>query len=257
MMPDQPIICFGQQPAGFFPKRFLVAKIEKARQLQKEIGGKIVFFYHDSDHDYRETITMMRDIKTGVIDRLNFEQENKIQKKYSPLYAKRLPESWQTVTARRLHRFVDQNLIDKFNSINAKNVADFCLELYQAMGLLNDIEIVRSGDKNFRNSASDLSGDYFVDVEYENEIVRARWRSGKIVLHRGGDQYLELPPQVITKEQINADREQRFGWMNSVIHCTHYITGKGEGTYLDTQNFAAVKFINRDDIADSDFAWIG
>ena len=41
---DHPIICFGQQPCGFFPKRFLFAKIITARRLQKEIGGEIVFF---------------------------------------------------------------------------------------------------------------------------------------------------------------------------------------------------------------------
>jgi len=48
---DHPIICFGQQPCGFFPKRFLFAKITAARRLQKEIGGEIVFLFHDSDHD--------------------------------------------------------------------------------------------------------------------------------------------------------------------------------------------------------------
>ena len=55
---DYPIICFGQQPCGFFPKRFLFAKIITARRLQKEIGGEIVFFFHDSDHDPRETIQL-------------------------------------------------------------------------------------------------------------------------------------------------------------------------------------------------------
>jgi hypothetical protein len=50
---SSPIICFGQQPCGFFPKRYLIAKINTARALQEKIGGKIVFFYHDSDADYR------------------------------------------------------------------------------------------------------------------------------------------------------------------------------------------------------------
>ena len=51
-MSAAPVICFGQQPCGFFPKRFLVAKIQTARRLQAELGGEIVFFYHDSDHTY-------------------------------------------------------------------------------------------------------------------------------------------------------------------------------------------------------------
>ena len=94
-MSSQPIICFGQQPNGFLPKRFFHAKVETARKLQKEIGGKIVFFYHDSDADYRETITIFTDPKTGEEVRLNFNTENKIQKKYSPLYKKQILAGWQ------------------------------------------------------------------------------------------------------------------------------------------------------------------
>ncbi|MGZ4966526.1 MAG: hypothetical protein ACXV97_05065, partial [Chthoniobacterales bacterium] len=67
-----PIICFGQQPCGIFPRRFLFAKIQTARRLQKEIGGEIVFFFHDSDHDPRETVTILRDLHTGEERRLNF-----------------------------------------------------------------------------------------------------------------------------------------------------------------------------------------
>ncbi len=80
---DHPIICFGQQPCGFFPKRFLFAKIITARRLQKEIGGEIVFFFHDSDHDPRETITIMQDRRSGHEVALNFQFENRIQKKFS------------------------------------------------------------------------------------------------------------------------------------------------------------------------------
>ncbi|PYI60736.1 MAG: hypothetical protein DMC59_02250, partial [Verrucomicrobia bacterium] len=69
---NQPIICFGQQPCGFFPKRYLAAKILTARHLQKEIGGEIVFFFHDSDHDPRETTTILRDQHTNEDVALNF-----------------------------------------------------------------------------------------------------------------------------------------------------------------------------------------
>src|SRR4051812_420661 len=85
------VICFGQQPCGFFPKRFLVAKIATARRLQKEMGGEIVFFYHDADHDPRETKTTLRHIQSGKGLEYNFEYENKIQRKFSPLYLKRVP----------------------------------------------------------------------------------------------------------------------------------------------------------------------
>src|SRR5206468_2001474 len=85
-----PIICFGQQPCGFFPKRFLFAKILTARRLQNEIGGDIVFFFHDSDHDPRETITILRDQHSNEEVALNFQFENRIQKQFSPLYVKRV-----------------------------------------------------------------------------------------------------------------------------------------------------------------------
>ena len=82
-----PIICFGQQPCGIFPRRFLFAKIETARRLQRELGGEIVFFYHDSDHDPRETMTILRDLHTGAEQRLNFHFAKKLQKQFSPLFA--------------------------------------------------------------------------------------------------------------------------------------------------------------------------
>jgi hypothetical protein len=64
-MNSAPVICFGQQPCGFFPRRFLFAKMQTARRLQQEIGGEIVFFYHDSDHDPRETRTLLRHHRPG------------------------------------------------------------------------------------------------------------------------------------------------------------------------------------------------
>ena len=97
-----PIICFGQQPCGIFPRRFLFAKIETARRLQRKIGGEIVFFYHDSDHDPRETITILRDLRSGREHRLNFQFANKLQKQFSPLFAKRVLPDWQEQAARQL-----------------------------------------------------------------------------------------------------------------------------------------------------------
>ncbi len=62
---SDPCICFGQQPCGFFPRRFFYAKLVTARRLQSEIGGEIVFFCHDSDHDPRETQTILTHKSTG------------------------------------------------------------------------------------------------------------------------------------------------------------------------------------------------
>jgi len=199
---NEPTICFGQQPCGFFPKRFLVAKINTARALQKEIGGKIVFFYHDSDADYRETITIMTDVKTADEVRLNFTQENKLQKKHSPLYLKRIPKGWKEEILKQLPRFVSKELIDIFKSVDERLVADFCLEMYHKMGLLEGIDVVRSSDKNFRSAAPGIK-EGFADVDYEGEVVRAKIEADRLSLHEGGQAYTYLPkPDKISKEQI-------------------------------------------------------
>src|SRR5438309_4238447 len=117
-----PIVCFGQQPCGFFPKRFLVAKILTARRLQEEIGGEIVFFFHDSDHDPRETITIVQDQQSGQEVALNFQFENRIQKQFSPLYAKRVLPEWQEKTARQLPNYVEQSLVTQFKETKCSNV---------------------------------------------------------------------------------------------------------------------------------------
>ena len=80
-MSVEPIIAFGQQPCGFFPRRFLVAKIQTARRLQAEMGGRIVFFCHDSDHDPRETRTILRHRTTGEAEKFNFAVDHKASTK--------------------------------------------------------------------------------------------------------------------------------------------------------------------------------
>src|ERR1700744_4607483 len=107
-----PIICFGQQPCGFFPKRFLVAKIQTARRLQAQIGGEIVFFFHDSDHDPRETKTLLRHRKNGEPFEINFTFANKLQRKYAPLYLKRVDPQWQAKTALQLPAYVDRRYVE-------------------------------------------------------------------------------------------------------------------------------------------------
>src|SRR3954453_19458925 len=128
-----PIICLGQQPCGIFPKRFLFAKIRTARHLQRTIGGKIVFFYHDSDHDPRETATVLQDRHSGQKLSLNLAFENKIQKLYSPLYLKRVVPEWKAKMERQLPAYVDRKLVEIFKGITKTTVADFCLSMYAAM----------------------------------------------------------------------------------------------------------------------------
>lgn len=252
---SSPIICFGQQPCGFFPKRFLVAKILTSRRLQKEFGGEIVFFYHDSDHDPRETRTVLRHRKTNEPAQLNFTFENKLQRKFSPLYAKRIPDGWQHKTELQLPNYIDHSLINIFKQASAKNVAEFCLEMYRYMGLLEGVTVIRSSSPEFRAAACEIS-DFFVDVSYDNEIVRARFADDVLKLHEGGDLYVDLPLVAFTKEQISPSRDSRLHWMQSVVHCTHYVAGAGEQEYLRTEDAPEITFITRDIIDRPEEAYV-
>lgn len=249
-----PIICFGQQPCGIFPRRFLFAKIQTARRLLQELGGEIFFFFHDSDHDPRETVTILRDRHTGDERRLNFDFANKVQKQFSPLFAKRVSRDWQEKTARQLHQYVAPDLVRHFEQVNADNVADFCLQMYARLGLLEGIRVIRSGDPEVRRRATDVP-DYFVDVRYQNELVRARRDDDFLLLHKGGDAYVHLPLEPHDKAQISPTRDTRLRWMQSVVGCTHYVAGAGERQYLNTADAPDVQFVTRDVISEPDRAY--
>jgi hypothetical protein len=249
-----PIICFGQQPCGFFPKRFLFAKLRTALRLQSEIGGQIVFFFHDSDHDPRETRTVLRHRKTNEPAQLNFAFKNYLQRKFSPLYLKEIPDGWQEKTARQLPKYISRRLSEVFQLSTAANVADFCLEMYQHLGLLDDIRVERSSAPDFRQASCNVS-EFFVDVPHEGEIVRARFMDGTLKLHKGGDSFVTLPETAFTKKQISPTRDTRFRWMQSVVNCSHYVLGAGEMDYLCPEKTPEVNFINRDPIDRSDEAY--
>jgi hypothetical protein len=252
-MSAEPIIAFGQQPCGFFPRRFLVAKIRTARRMQAEMGGRLVFFYHDSDHDPRETRTILRHRATGEPAQLNFAVATKLQRKFSPLYVKRIAPDWHAKTVRQLPNYVDGRVIDLFRKTSADTVADFCLEMYRRLALLDGIHVARSSDPVLRRSACEVS-EFFVDVPYEGEIVRARVRDGAFHLHAGGESFVTLPATAFTKEQISPTRDTRLRWMQSVIGCTHYVTGAGEQAYLRQDEAPHITFVRRDEIDRSDEA---
>ncbi|MBX3389272.1 MAG: hypothetical protein KF691_07420 [Phycisphaeraceae bacterium] len=259
-MSQSPVICFGQQPCGFFPRRFLVAKLRTARKLQAEIGGEIVFFYHDSDHDPRETQTTLHHHKTGEPTTLNFAFENKVQRKYTPFYLKRVVAEWHAKTLRQMPSFDAKVWLEEFRTLPMTNIADYCLEMYRRMGMLKGVRVARSGDPEFRKAACDV-GEFYADVPYEGEIVRARVMEeagGKRVLqlHQGGDSFLTIPaPASISKEQISPARDTRLRWMNSVLHCTHYVCGAGEQAYLKKEEAPETAFVNREPIERSDDAY--
>lgn len=251
---SSPVICFGQQPCGFFPRRFLAAKVFTARRLQREIGGEIVYFCHDSDHDPRETQTTLRHRVTGEAVAMNFTFENRLQRKFSPLFLKRIAPGWRANTARQLPNFVDSRWVDAFKGVTADRVADFCIEMYRSMGLLEGIRVVRSGDPAVRNAACAVD-DFFVDVPHQGEIVRARFVDGQLQLHEGGGSMVTLPRTPFEKWQVSPSRDSRLRWMQSVIGCTHYISGAGEQAYLRMEETPEITFLKRDLIERPDEAY--
>jgi len=95
----------------------------------------------------------------------------------------------------------------------------------------------------------------FVDAPYQGEIVRARLLDGALKLHEGGEAYTTLPWVPFTKVQVSPTRDSRLGWMQSVIHCTHYIAGMGEQAYLNKADAPDITFVTRDPIDRSDEAY--
>jgi hypothetical protein len=120
--------------------------------------------------------------------------------------------------------------------------------------LLDGIRVDRSSAPEFRARAVAVS-DYFVDQPYEGEIVRARHRDGKLLLHKGGDRFLEIPGDDFGAEQISPTRDTRFIWMQSVIHCTHYVAGASEQHYVNKADAPDVTFVRREEISDSGKAY--
>ena len=218
-----------------------------ARRLRDQIGGEIVFFYHDSDHDPRETKTLLRHLKTGEPFDMNFTFDNKLQRKFSPLFLKRVRADWKTKTALQLPAFVDRRWVEAFKACEESDVAGFCLEIYRRMGLIDGMRVERSSDPAFRTAACEI-GDHFVDVPYQGEIVRARYSNRDLKLHEGGDAYIVLPNAPFNKMQISPTRDTRLRWMQSVIHCTHYVCGASEQAYMKKDEAPEITYVNRDTI---------
>ena len=203
----------------------------------------------------------------------------RIQRKFSPLYLKQIAAGWPDKTLLQLPNYVGHPLINIFKKVSAANVADFCLEMYRGLGLLEGVRVVRSSDPAFRRAACDVP-EFFVDVPHAGEIVRARFNAGApvsnpartgnttrkhagsetgapmLTLHEGGDSFITLPATTFTREQISPTRDTRLRWMQSVLHCTHYVAGAGEKAYLRPEEAPDITFINRDAIDQSDEAYV-
>ena len=57
------------------------------------------------------------------------------------------------------------------------------------------------------------------------------------------------------KAQISPTRDTRLRWMQSVIHCTHYVCGASEQDYLRKSDAPEITYIARQTIDHSDEAF--
>ena len=84
----------------------------------------------------------------------------------------------------------------------------------------------------------------------------ARARGGRLYLHEGGDSFIAVATTAgFGKEQISPTRDTRLRWMQSVIHCTHYVTGASEQAYLRREDAPEIAYVRREDIERSDEAF--
>ena len=102
-------------------------------------------------------IRARRELSCAIVEpdeptQLNFAFKNSIQRKFSPLYLKEIPDGWQDKTARQLPNYISHGLIEIFQMSSAVNMADFCLEIYRQMGLLDHIRVVRSSTPELSSS---------------------------------------------------------------------------------------------------------
>ena len=67
--------------------------------------------------------------------------------------------------------------------------------------------------------------------------------------------FVSLPPAEFTREQVSPTRDTRLRWMQSVVHCTHYVAGASEQDYLNVQETPEITFIKRDVIERPDEAY--
>ena len=125
---------------------------------------------------------------------------------------------------------------------------------FQAFRSLFQAQITAASGRILQDQIA-LSPDFFVDISHEGEIVRARFAGGTLQLHEGGDSYVTLRAVVFKKEQVSPARDSRLRWMQSIVHCTHYVAGAGERAYLRPEDAPEITFVNRETIERSDEAY--
>ena len=172
-MTATPVICFGQQPCGFFPRRFLFAKISDGpaapgrdrRRDRLLLPRQRPRLPRDPDH------------AAPPQDRRAVPAQFRLRQPDPAQVLAALPQARLARLARQHRRTSCRPTSTAAGSRRSAtspptNVADFCLEMYRRMGLLEGIRVARSSDPAFRRAACD------VDDYYRRRALRGRDRAG-------------------------------------------------------------------------------
>jgi hypothetical protein len=168
-MTTTPIICFGQQPCGFFPRRFLFAKFQTARRLQAQswAGRSSSFITTATTIRAKPPLSCAIAKPARPCASISHTKTNGSgsSRRFSPNAS---PPAGRAAPPRNCHPSWTRAWVEAFQKTDAANPADFCLEMYRRMGLLDGVRVARSGDPAFRRAACDVA-DFFVDVPHEGE----------------------------------------------------------------------------------------
>lgn len=240
---EKPIVCLSEQLSSFLPTKSLVRRIDAAKSLASRVGGKTILFIWDSWH---------RGTAETVLPgnrRISFEYYNNLQRDYTPFYLKNLDPVWWNRAKSKLDGIVPGKIINVLDNIKEDTAGNFCLKAYKKLGFLDNLEVVRSSDPEIRKKAK-MFEDFYVEVSYKGEIVRARYTNRGFVLESNPP--VEIYKTDVVPGMVTPPDEKRFEWMDSIVSPSHYILGEKER--VKESDFPWISFVRSRKTEQSDTA---
>ncbi len=145
--------------------------------------------------------------------------------------------------------YVDRPLSDLFRETCAETVADFCLEMYRRMGLLEGIDVARSSDPALRRRACEVS-EFFVKPTpeistFRDQLVHVAAIAQRFIDTAKGTKS-ESGHKAMTKAEVIALVKQTFQTGQEML-----------GSLTDAQLLEQVKFPFGDRMVTRFTFWLG
>ena len=250
-----PVICFGQQPCGFFPRRFLAAKICTARRLQaRDRRGDRLFLPRQRPRPAGDA-----DHPAPPQDRRAARPQLRLREQAPAQVVPALPQAGPAGVARAdgapASGLCRPALGRGLQRVQCADVADFCLEMYRAHGAAGGHPrrpLERPGRSGARPATSrNTSSTCPTRGDGAGPVRRRRSAPAR------GRRFIPDLPRVRFEHGTNQPDPglAAFAGCNRSSHCTHYVTGAGEQAYLRPADAPEVTFVHRDTIERSDEAY--